>query len=87
MRKVHPRFCAQNGLQFPKRWGFGKYVPEYAFRLGRSFPLSLYMESASRNGDPNRDALSAIEDMRLRIGCSAYAYACCQVSTSSLAAA
>lgn len=70
MRKVHPRFCAQNGLQFPKRWGFGKYVPEYAFRLGRSFPLSLYMESASQNGRPNWDALSVIEDMRLRISCS-----------------
>lgn len=26
------------------------------------------------------------EDMRLRTSCSAYAYACCQVSTSSLAA-
>ena len=33
------------------------------------------------------DALSALEDMRLRISCSAYVYACCQVSTSSLAAA
>ena len=71
MRKAHPRFCAQNGLQFPKRWGFGKYVPEYAFRLGRSFPLSLYMESAFQNGRPNWDALSVIEDMRLRSNCSA----------------
>lgn len=51
------------------------------------FPLALYMESASRNGGPNWDALSALEDMRLRIGYSAYTYACCQVSTSSLAAA
>lgn len=28
-----------------------------------------------------------LKNMRLRISCSAYAYACCQVSTSSLAAA
>lgn len=51
------------------------------------FLLALYMESASQNGRPNWDALSAVEGMRLRTSCSAYAYACCQVSTSSLAAA
>lgn len=51
------------------------------------FPLALYMESASQNGRPNWDALSAIEAMGLRSNRSAYAYACCQVSTSSLAAA
>ena len=51
------------------------------------FTLSLYMESASQNGCPNWDALSIAEDMKLQIGCSTYAYACCQVSTSSLAAA
>lgn len=50
------------------------------------FLLALYMESASQNGRPNWDALSVAEDMKLRIGCTAYAYACCQVSTSSLAA-
>ncbi len=74
-------------MQFPREARGGKFIPEYAFRLGRSFPLALYTESASRNGGPNWDALSIAEDMRLRISCSAYTYACCQVSTSSLAAA
>ena len=36
-----------------------------------SFPLALYTESASQNGGPNWDALSAIKDMRLRSNCSA----------------
>ena len=64
----------------------GKCIPESTSRLGHSFPLTLYMENASQNGGPNWDALCAIEDMRLRISCSAYAYACCQASTSSVAA-
>ena len=65
----------------------GKCVPEFASGMGCSFPMESHAENASQNGGPNWDALSAIEDMRLRISCSAYAYACCQVSTSSLAAA
>ena len=65
----------------------GNGIPEFAFRLGHSFPLVLYTESASRNGRPNWDALSIAEDMRPRSSCSAYVYACCQVSKSSLAAA
>ena len=51
------------------------------------FPLSLYTESASQFGRPFWDALSALEDMRLQGNRPACVYACCQVSTSSLAAA
>ena len=52
-----------------------------------SFPLSFYTESASQFGRPFWDALSALEAMRLWSNCSACVYACCQVSTSSIAAA
>ena len=74
-------------MPFPIRQGSGKRVPEYASRTGYSFPMGLHMESASQNGAPNWDALSALEDMRLQSNCSACVYACCQVSTSSFAAA
>lgn len=87
MRKAHPGMGVWNGVRFPREARSGKFIPEYAFRLGCSFPLVLYTESASQFGRPFWDALSVAEDMRPRISCSAYAYACCQVSTSSLAAA
>ena len=77
----------RNGMQFPKQGPLGNCGPEFAFRTGRSFPLSLYTESASQFGRPFWDALSALEAMRLWSNCSACVYACCQVSTSSLAAA
>ena len=50
--------CIQSGTGFPDGRGFGKCVPEFAFGMGRSFPLRCFAESASHSGRSKRDTLS-----------------------------
>lgn len=58
MRKLRPRFGAQNGMRFPFGASCGKRVPEFGSRVGCTFRLELQTESASRNPRLEWDALS-----------------------------
>ena len=50
--------CVQSGTGFPDGQAFGKCVPEFAFGMGRSFPLRCFAESASHSGRSKWDTLS-----------------------------
>ncbi len=45
-------------MGFPDGQAFGKCVPEFAFGMGRSFPLRCFAESASHSGRSKWDTLS-----------------------------
>ena len=49
LRKARPGLGPQNGMQFPQRGSSGKYIPEFAARTGRSFPMDLGPETVSQN--------------------------------------
>lgn len=57
-RKLHPGIRAWNGTRFPFGMGFGKYVPEFGFRMGRAFRTSPQPETASWIRTSDRDPLS-----------------------------
>ena len=50
--------CVQSGTGFPDGQTFEKCVPEFAFGMGRSFPLRCFAESASHSGRSKWDTLS-----------------------------
>lgn len=50
--------CVQSGTGFPDGQAFEKCVPEFAFGMGRSFPLRCFAESASHSGRSKWDTLS-----------------------------
>lgn len=50
--------CVQSGTDFPDGQAFEKCVPEFAFGMGRSFPLRCFAESASHSGRSKWDTLS-----------------------------
>lgn len=48
-RKVHPGMNPQSGTRFPKPAPSGNCIPEFAFRVGCNFRLSLDWETASHS--------------------------------------
>ena len=50
--------CVQSGTGFPDGQAFEKCVPEFAFGMGRSFPLRCFAESAFHSGRSKWDTLS-----------------------------
>ena len=50
--------CVQSETGFPDGQAFEKCVPEFAFGMGRSFPLRCFAESASHSGRSKWDTLS-----------------------------
>ena len=58
MRKLRPRFGAQNGMRFPFGALGGNYIPELALRTGCAFLFGPSAETTSRNPVPEWDALS-----------------------------
>ena len=58
MRKLRPRFGAQNGMRFPFGALGRNYIPELALRTGCAFLFGLSAETTSRNPVPEWDALS-----------------------------
>ena len=50
--------CVQSGTGFPDGQAFEKCVPEFAFGMGRSFPLRCFAESASHSGRSKWGTLS-----------------------------
>ena len=50
--------CVQSGTGFPDGQAFEKCVPDFAFGMGRSFPLRCFAESASHSGRSKWDTLS-----------------------------
>lgn len=50
--------ATQGGVRFPNGGLGGNPVPEYRLRLGRSFRMTLQVETASRNRAAERDTLS-----------------------------
>lgn len=55
---AYVRWMYSSGTGFSDGRGFGKCVPEFAFGMGRSFPLRCFAESASHSGRSKRDTLS-----------------------------
>lgn len=61
IRKVRPRICLWSGMQFPVEGSGGKCDPEFAIRVGCSFPTEPQAETASHSGREFRDKLSAMQ--------------------------
>lgn len=57
-RKLRPGIRAWNGTRFPFGMGFGKYVPEFGFRMGHAFRTDPQPETASWIRTSDRDPLS-----------------------------
>ncbi len=54
--------CIQSGTGFPDGWGFGKYVPEFAFGMGCGFRLRGLAEAASHSGREFWDTVSGYKE-------------------------
>ena len=58
IRKVRPRICLWSGMQFPVEGSGGKCDPEFAIRVGCSFPTEPQAETASHSGREFWDTVS-----------------------------
>ena len=64
-RKVRPRICLWNGMQFPVEGSGGKCDPEFAIRVGCAFPTGSQAETASHSEGRFRDTLSEYKEGHL----------------------
>lgn len=46
-------------MGFPDEWGFGNFIPEFAFGMGCGFPLRGSVETASQYSANKWDAVSS----------------------------
>lgn len=46
-------------MGFPDEWGFGNFIPEFAFGMGCGFPLRGSVETASQYLADKWDAVSS----------------------------